>query len=360
MQGSTGKFKILDKEIGPNSPIYFIADIAANHDGDLERAKRLIELAAKSGASAVKFQHFRAPFIVSRRGFEELGTKLAHQAIWRKSVFEVYEEASLPWEWTRDLAKTASDNGVAFFTAPYDLEAVDYVDEYVPAFKVGSGDITWLDAIRRMASKNKPIFLATGASSLEDVKRAISVIEEVGNHYCVMQCNTNYSGSKENRKFANLKVISKYKSEFPNAVLGLSDHTIDNLTSLGSVALGVCAIEKHFTDDRKRRGPDHYFSLDPSLWRHMVDEIEALRVALGDGEKKIEENEQESSIVQRRALRFARSLKKGERIQKKDLIALRPCPVKGFAPYRIDEIIGKILTNDVQIDQLVEDSLLQK
>ena len=235
--------RVLDRVIGSKDPIYFIADIAANHDGSLDRAKKLIELAANSGADAVKFQHFRAPYIVSKKGFKDLGTKIAHQAAWDNSVFEVYEKASLPWEWTDQLAETAKDNGVAFFTAPYDLEAIDFVDDFVPAFKVGSGDITWLEAISKMASKGKPIFLATGASSFEDVKRSVAEVDKWGVPLCLMQCNTNYTGTSENRGFANLRVISSFSTEFPDAVLGLSDHTTDNLTVLGAVALGACAIE---------------------------------------------------------------------------------------------------------------------
>lgn len=352
--------KVLEREIGPDNPIYFIADIAANHDGSLDRAKRLIELAAISGASAVKFQHFRANYIVSDKGFRALGNKVAHQAAWQKSVYEVYEEASLPWEWTSDLAKTASDNGVAFFTAPYDLEAIDFVDEFVPAFKVGSGDITWIDAVRKMAEKGKPIFLATGASSMEDVRRSVSIVEEEGAPLCLMQCNTNYTGSPENRKFANLSVISTFRSEFPNAVPGLSDHTTDNFTVLAAVSLGVCAIEKHFTDDRNRRGPDHYFSLDAKLWRQMVDEAELLRSILGDGIKRIERNEIESAIVQRRALRYTKSLPKGHIIEVNDLIPLRPCPKSGWPPYKSNEAIGKRLKTDVYSDELLESHHLEE
>ena len=127
-----------------------------SHDGDLERAKLLIELAAKSGAHAAKFQHFRAKTIVSRKGFAELGSKLAHQQSWDKDVYDVYESAEVPWEWTESLAEHAKLCGIDFFTAPYDLEAVDHVDEFVVAYKVGSGDIDWIEEIEYMASKKKP------------------------------------------------------------------------------------------------------------------------------------------------------------------------------------------------------------
>ena len=148
-----------DKKVGVNHAPYFIADIAANHDGDLERAKLLIELAAQSGAHAAKFQHFRAATIVSRKGFSELGKKIAHQETWLKDVYQVYEEAQVPWEWTESLAVHARSCGIDFFTAPYDIETVDFVDPFVIAYKVGSGDIDWIEEIEHMASKKKPMIM---------------------------------------------------------------------------------------------------------------------------------------------------------------------------------------------------------
>jgi N-acetylneuraminate synthase len=354
--GPTSTLKVGDTELGASNPTYFIADIAANHDGDLYRAQKLIELAASSGANAVKFQHFRAKTIVSERGFKELGSQIAHQSNWKKSVYEVYEDASLPWSWTEVLSQTAKDNGVDFFTAPYDLEAIEHVNQYVPAFKVGSGDITWTDSIEAMAIIGKPIFLATGASTLKDVKRAVAAIEKFNTPYCLMQCNTNYSGASENSKSANLRVLINYAKLFPRAVLGLSDHTPTNITTLSAITLGARAIEKHFTDDRQRTGPDHYFSLDPASWKHMVDEARLTEQALGDGLKVIEHNEVESVIVQRRALRYRRNMVKGSNIQEQDLIPLRPCPENGVEPFRLPEYVGKQLAIDVEEDQLVRPS----
>jgi N-acetylneuraminate synthase len=165
-------------KIEPSSRTYFIADIAANHDGDLERALHLIRLAADSGANAAKFQHFSAETIVSNRGFQELGGKLAHQATWEKNVVEVYQEATLPLSWTEALVKECKDSGIEFFTSPYSLELIDFVAPHVPVFKIGSGDITWIEAIERMSSFGKPILLATGASAIEDVDRAIDAIRK--------------------------------------------------------------------------------------------------------------------------------------------------------------------------------------
>jgi len=345
--------------ISANGPCYFIADIAANHDGSLNRAKQLIRLAALSGANAAKFQNFKANTIVSRQGFGELGEKIAHQSSWEKDVFDVYEEAELPWEWTEELISCCDENGIDYFTAPYDL---DFVDQYADRFqiiKVGSGDITWAEALEKYAKSKKYVFLATGASTIEDVSRAVNILETGATPLVIMQCNTNYSGSLDNFNHLNLRTLNQYSELFPNAILGLSDHTPGHVAVLGAVSLGARVIEKHFTDDNKRTGPDHYFSLDPDSWKRMVADVRILESALGDGQKKIEENEKDSIVVQRRALRFRRNLQKGTALDREDLIALRPCPKNGVPPYKIDELIGRRLIRDVKFDELVIESLLE-
>ena len=165
-------FMIGDRAVGPQGPTYFIADIAANHDGDLDRAKTLITLAAEAGADCAKFQHFRAEHIVSDYGFRSLGGQLDHQATWKKSVFETYVDASLPWEWTPVLAEHGKKIGIEFMSSPYDPEAVAHLDPFVNAVKVGSGDINWLEELEVIASYGKPVIIAAGASTMDDVARA--------------------------------------------------------------------------------------------------------------------------------------------------------------------------------------------
>ena len=235
--------------IGEDRPVFFIADIAANHDGDLNRAKDLIWISAEAGADCAKFQHFSADTIVSDYGFKDLGSQQSHQKSWKKSVYDVYKEASLNPEWTAELKETCDEAGIVFMTSPYSKELVDYVDEYVTAYKIGSGDVTWLEIIKHMASKGKPLLLATGASSMNDVQRAMSVIETAGIPSVLMQCNTNYTASDQNYDFINLNVLKAYRKHYPNILLGLSDHTHGCSTVLGSIALGARVIEKHFTDD---------------------------------------------------------------------------------------------------------------
>jgi N-acetylneuraminate synthase len=204
-------FATRNRTVGERQPTYFIADISANHDGDLQRAKALIHLAAEAGADAAKFQNFRAERIVSGVGFSMLGAQLSHQSTWTKSVVEVYRSASLPWEWTASLKAECDGAGIDYFSTPYDLDAVDMLDPYVDVFKVGSGDITWPEIIHRIAARNKPVMLATGASDIGDVVRAVSILETYRVPIVLMQCNTNYTGSLENFKHIHLNVLRAYR-----------------------------------------------------------------------------------------------------------------------------------------------------
>lgn len=335
------------KKIGECYPTYFIADIAANHDGDLERAKDLVYLAAEAGADAAKFQHFQAETIVSDHGFKSLKSQQSHQAKWKDSVFNVYKAASVNLEWTATLKETCEKAGIPFFTTPYALEVVDYMDAHVPAYKIGSGDITWHEMIERVASKQKPYFLATGAATADEVHRAVCVALAINPKFALMQCNTNYTASLENFKYIQLNVLKTYHAMYPDMVLGLSDHTPGHATVLGAVALGARMIEKHFTDDVNRTGPDHAFSMDPRTWREMVDRTRELENALGNGVKKVEENEKETVIVQRRSLRAVAALSKSQVINAGDFIALRPCPTDALTPVEIHDIVGRTLRRDI-------------
>jgi len=348
------KIKIGNKIIGDNEKPYFIADIAANHDGDINRAFKLIELAKEAGADAAKFQNFKAEKIVSRNGFDKLGKTFSHQSTWKKSVYEVYEDASIEKTWTSLLKSKCDEVGIEYMTTPYDIESVEEVDKYLNAYKIGSGDITWLDIIEYISKKNKPVILSTGASNIDDVDRAMNTILKYNNHVVLMQCNTNYTASDENISYVNLNVLKEYKKRYPNVVLGLSDHTFGDITVLGAIALGARVIEKHFTDDNNRNGPDHKFSMNPFTWNEMVNRSIKLWHSLGDGNKKIEENEKEALIIQRRSLFLNRDMKKGETINREDLLPLRPIQIDGIPPYEIDKIIGKQLNKDINKDTYIK------
>ncbi len=279
------ELKIGSHTIGENHPTYFIADISANHDGDLERARLLIHLASEAGADAAKFQNFRAPKIVSDYGFKAMGGQISHQASWKKSVFQVYADASIPLDWTPVLKEECDKAGIDYFSSPYDFEAVDRLDPYVPAHKIGSGDITWLEMLEYIARKGKPVILSTGASNIGEVQQAVHTILAINPQLVVLQCNTNYTASLENYNHIHLNVLKTYAAMFPNVILGLSDHTHGPATVLGAVALGAHVIERHFTDDNRRVGPDHPFSMTPATWRDMVDRTRELERAMGSADK---------------------------------------------------------------------------
>jgi N-acetylneuraminate synthase len=304
-------------------------------------AKELIELAKEAGADAAKFQHFRAEKIVSSYGFASMGRQISHQSSWKKTVFQVYQEASVPWEWTPKLKQHADKVGIHFFSAPYDLEAIDMLDEYMPAYKIGSGDINWYESLEKIASKRKPVFLATGASMMEEVEAAVERIMQINSQLCLMQCNTNYTGSLQNFRYIQLNVLKAYAKRFPNVVLGLSDHTPGHSTVLGAVALGARAIEKHFTKSRKQEGPDHSFSMEPWDWREMVNRVRELEFALGTDKKKIEENECETIFIQRRCCRAARNLNPGDILSREDIDVLRPAKPGAFLPPAVRDLVGQ-------------------
>lgn len=341
--------QIKDKTIGLEYPTYFIADVGANHDGDINRAKELIHLAKEAGADAAKFQNFQAPKIVSRFGFDNLGGKFSHQSSWKKSVYEVYEDASVPQDWTSILKEECDKVGIHYFSSPYDFESVDHLEQYdVPTHKIGSGDITWPEIIEYIAKKNKPVLIACGASDMTDVQRAMEILMRHTKQIVLMQCNTNYTASGENFKYINLRVLSAFKDMYPETVLGLSDHTLGHTTVLGAVTLGARVIEKHFTDDNNREGPDHRFAMNPITWRQMVEATRELEYALGKPIKKVEDNEQETVVVQRRCLRATTDIAGGTLITDEMVEALRPSPIDSFKPFEKNLVIGKKTKTAIQ------------
>lgn len=341
------EIKIGSRTVGDQYPTYFIADIAANHDGDLERAKLLIRLAKEAGADAAKFQNFKAAKIVSDYGFKHMKGQMSHQESWKKSVFEVYEDASVPVDWTPVIKEYCDEVGIEYFTSPYDFESIDEVDPYVPAYKVGSGDVNWLESLECMAKRGKPVLLATGASEIGEVQQAVKFIQKINDQLVLMQCNTNYTASLENFEHIHLNVLKTYATMFPDVVLGLSDHTPGHATVLGAVALGARVVEKHFTDDNNRVGPDHKFAMNPQSWADMVANTRQLELALGSTQKFVAGNEMDTVIVQRRCVRAHVDLKAGEVITREMLDVLRPATKGAIRPDEIESLIGTHVLQDM-------------
>ncbi len=309
----------------------------------------LIRLAKEAGADAAKFQNFRAPKIVSDYGFSNMGGQVSHQATWKKSVFQVYQDASIPFDWTPILKEECDEVGIDYFSSPYDFDAIDMLDPYVPAYKIGSGEIDWLEALERMARKGKPVFLATGASDIGEVQRAVHTILAINPQLVLMQCNTNYTASLENFDHIHLNVLEDLRHHVPGCDPGLSDHTHGHATVLGAVALGARVIEKHFTDDNNREGPDHKFAMNPAAGRTWWSAPASWSAPWARRINSSPTTRSETVIVQRRCLRAARDIKAGETLTREMIDVLRPATPGAILPYEIEEVIGTRALADIPV-----------
>jgi N-acetylneuraminate synthase len=258
-------------------------------------------------------------------------------------VVEVYDAYHTRRDWTQALVDTCREAGIDYMTTPYDLEALESQAPHMSAVKIGSGDITWHAFLGACARLGKPVLLATGAATMEDVEQAVELVLQRNPRLVLMQCNTNYTGSEENFGHVNLRVLQTFAIRWPGLPLGLSDHTPGHEAVLGAVALGARVVEKHFTDDNSRQGPDHAFALDPVAWRAMVNATRRLEAALGTGVKIVEGNEDQTVVVQRRAIRLRADLAEGHTITADDLEFLRPCPPDALDPRWTDQVIGREL-----------------
>lgn len=333
--------KIGNKMVGRGHSCYIIAEIGSNFDGSLSKAKKLIKLAKKCGADAAKFQSFQTEELLSRTGLKR---KSAFQSRWKKSVWQVYKDAELPRKWHKELNNYAKRIRIHFFTSPWDFDAVDLLKKLnTPAIKVGSGDITYFEILKKIGSLKKPVFLATGASTMKEVNDAIKVIKSTGNHQIIlMHSVTQYPSPIEQ---ANLNVLQTLMNNFRLNV-GYSDHSLGSLVPLASVALGASVIEKHFSLNPKSKGPDHPHSMSPKTFAKMVLDIRTLEKALGDGQKRVEKSEKNARIIQRRGIWTIKKIRKGEKFNASNIKALRP--VKGKSVVKYKQVLGKKATRDFQ------------
>ncbi len=328
--------KIGDRFIGKGHPTYIIAEIGANFDADIEKAKQLIDAAKESGADCAKFQSFISEKIVSDKGFSKMQLKGVH-GTWDKTVGETFKEVEFPREWHQEISDYCNSIGIDFSTAPYDFEAVDLCEKLkVPFIKIGSGEVTWLKMIEYIAKKNIPVFMATGDASMSEIDEALRVIEGTGNlDFVLMQCITNYPSKIES---ANINVLKSYELAL-DVLTGYSDHSPGLVVALGAVAVGACVIEKHFTLDKNDKGPDHPHSMNVSEFKEMVDAIRELEVAMGSARKFVVAEEEETVIVQRRGLYAKRDIPVGKILDKSDIDVLRPA--LGILPKYEDIVIGR-------------------
>lgn len=341
--------KIGNHLVGEGQPALIIADIGANFDRSLDKAKELALAVKEAGGDVVKIQSFLAPKIVSGKGFALMHLKGVHGS-WGQPVDEVFKEAEFPREWHEEFFGYCREMGIIGSSAPYDFEAVDLMEELgVDFYKIGSGDITWLEMLEYIARKNKPIILATGASTLAEVDEAIRVIESTGNRdVALLQCITNYPSKIES---ANLNVMKTYQQAY-GIITGYSDHTPGDTVVLGSIALGGKVIEKHFTLDKTAKGPDHPHSMDPKEFTLMVKRVREMEQALGSSRKEVVAEESETVIVQRRGLCAKLDVRKGEPFSQENVIELRPA--LGILPKHKKDIIGKLAKRDISAGEPIK------
>ena len=340
-------FKIGDRWVGPGYPCFTIAEVGSNFDGSLEKAKKMVDLAKQCGADSIKFQSFIAEKIINRVAFET-GPQADFQKKWKKSVQEIYKGAEFPRQWHKEIAEYCRKKGIIFFSAPYDKEGVDLLEECnVPVYKIGSGDVTFLQLVEYIAKKGKPILMGVGACTMGEIEEAVNVIRKYNDELLLMQCVTNYPSPFED---ANVRAMQTLQQAF-DVPVGYSDHTLGSLVPLLSVALGGCAIEKHFTDDKTLPGPDHPFAMDAKDFTQMVKDIRTAEAALGSSVKTIYPSEEKTKIVQRRSIFAAKDIPKGTKITKEMITILRPW--HGLLPKYFDVVVGRIAQKDIKAGEAI-------
>jgi N-acetylneuraminate synthase/N,N'-diacetyllegionaminate synthase len=338
--------RIGNRFVGPGYPVFVIAEIGVNHNGDLELARQLITCAAEAGADAVKFQSFKAERLVT-----ETAPKAAYQlattdpAESQKAMLDKLELSADAHKMLRAFANTA---GVIFLSTPFDEESADLLEELgVPAFKVSSGDLTNVLLLEHIAKKRRPTILSTGMATLEDVAEAVEVFRSEGTEVIVLHCVTNYPAEPGS---VNLRAMRTLESEF-QVPIGYSDHTAGNEVTLAAVALGATVIEKHLTLDRNLPGPDHRASIEPAEFRSMISGIRNVEASLGDGVKRPTPDEIPTALIARRSLASACSIPAGTVVNREMITARRPGT--GLKPSMLKSIVGRRARVDIAPNEII-------
>lgn len=326
--------RIDGRAIGDTFPPYVIAELSANHNGRLETALRILEEAQKAGADAVKLQTYRPDTITldsSSEGFVIQG------GLWDgRRLYDLYQEAHMPWEWHAPLFKRGRELGITVFSTPFDPTAVDLLEDLnAPAYKIASFEAVDLPLIRYVASTGKPMIISTGMADAEEIAEAIAAAREGGcQQLAILHCVSGYPAPAADY---NLRTIPDMMERF-GLVTGLSDHTLDNTTAIASVALGACIIEKHFTLDRLGGGPDDSFSLEPPELAALCQGARTAWEALGRVDYGRKSSEQGNAQF-RRSLYYVRDLDAGEIIGADAVRSVRPG--FGLAPKHLDSVLGR-------------------
>lgn len=345
-------FDIAGRPVGAGAPCYVIAEAGANHDRDLDRAKGLIEVAARAGCDAVKFQTYTGSALYSKYTppFEYL------EEISREPPARLLDRIALPREWHAELKDHADSLGITWFSSPFDLTAVDALEKVgVACYKIASFEIVDLDLVRKCAATGKPLVISTGMATLGEIEDALEVCESEGNDtVALLHCVSAYPASPHS---ANLKAMDTLKRAF-GVPTGFSDHTLGIAVPIAAAALGADLIEKHFTTSRKLKGPDHPFALEPDELEAMVEGVRAAQSALGDGRKAGPTEEESGEMFQmaRRSIVAKTDIPAGTVITREMLTAKRPG--YGIKPKYLQWVVGRVAKRDIREDEVITEEMI--
>lgn len=332
---------IAGRKIGVGCPPYVIAEMSANHNGDITRAFEIITMAKRAGADAVKIQTYRPDTITidcDRPEFRIEG------GLWHgRTLYELYEWAHTPWEWHKELFDHARKEGITIFSSPFDETAIDLLEDLnAPAYKIASFEAVDLPLIRYAASTGKPLVISTGMANAEEIAEALAAARDAGcREVALLHCVSGYPAPAADY---NLATIPDMMRRF-GTVVGLSDHTLDNVTAIASVALGAAIIEKHVTLDRAGGGPDDSFSLEPAELAALCRDARTAFMALGEAGYQRRESEK-GNVQFRRSLYVVRDIRAGEPFTRENVGSIRPG--FGLAPKYMDEVIGSTAVCDIK------------
>lgn len=341
------RIRVRDKWIGANEPSFITVDIGANHNRDLAVARKLIDSAASAGCDAVKFQFYSAETLYSR--------KTPRHSYYKKHLWDLIKEIETPRGWIPRLKEHCDKKRVIFFATPFDFQAVDELFPYTGLYKVASFELVDLPLIGYVARKNKPLIISTGLADMQEIKEAYSTSIKAGNGKVILlQCASAYPARPG---IINLKAMQTLGKEFPDAIIGLSDHSRGTHISIAAVGMGAKVIEKHFTLSRKMKGPDHPFAVEPGELKEMVRQIREVESAMGDGRKSgPKSDEMENFLIARRSIHARVRIPKGARITRDMLVVKRPG--YGIKPKFMEEVAGRTARSEIGEDQWITRRML--
>ena len=344
--------KIQNKLIGNNHPIFIIAEAGVNHNGNLKLAKKLVDVAVKADADAVKFQTFKTEGVVTK---EIHLTNYAKRNIGKDiTQNNLLKKLELNYEDFKILKKYCDEKGIIFLSTPHSFDAIDFLEDLIPAYKFGSGDITNIASLKYTAKKGKPMILGTGMATLQEIQIAIDAIQSENNdQIIVLHCTTNYPCPLDE---VNLNAMMTMQKEL-DCLVGYSDHTLGLLVPIMATALGAVIIEKHFTVDKSLPGPDHKASMEPNELKEMVKEIRKTEKAMGSFKKEPTVSEKQIMKYVRKSIVAKKDIEKGSIIGENMITIKRPCI--GLQPADLDKIIGKKTKRNISKDEIFQLNMVE-